>query len=458
MAKKREYGGIQPGVKWGPFTMRLPGVHVGFSWSIAIQGAFLSIATGGALAPLMMEFFAIPFEVAWSILTIQLFWVWSQTILFGDAYTAGWITPALPLIIVFLSGFTPGPEAVQAMIAVTLLVSFLFLFFGVTGLGEKFNKLVPITLKAGIIMGAAIAAFQSELDRVQDLPFTLISSWVVVLVILFSIPFGKLSNNKLKFLIVSNAILVGFIVAAVVGMIAGELSFNIEWGIFIPQFGELLATTSPWGVGWPPLSVIIAAIPISLMVYILVFGDLLVADSLLKNAGKARPDEKIDINHTRTHLALFIRNIGQMFSGGVLIPLHGPMWTGIQVFVIERYKSGSKTLNSIFTGTINWSLLALPLVFLTPMIGIMVPLLPVALSLTLLLTGFACAYVSMGMVTDNVSRSLALAIGMLTAIQGPAWGIGAGIILYMMLIGKDGDKVESAASDEEEQESEKSSA
>ena len=76
MGKKRTYGGIQPGIKWGPFTLRLPGVHAPISWPEAIQGAFLSLATGGALAPLMMHFFDIPFEVAWSILTIQLFWVW----------------------------------------------------------------------------------------------------------------------------------------------------------------------------------------------------------------------------------------------------------------------------------------------------------------------------------------------------------------------------------------------
>ncbi|MBU8908011.1 solute carrier family 23 protein [Desertibacillus haloalkaliphilus] len=451
MRKKRPYGGIQPGIKWGPFTMRVPGVHVGFSWSIAIQGAFLSLATGGALAPLMMEFFAIPFEVAWSMLAIQLFWVWSQTLLFGDAYTAGWITPALPLIIVFLGGFTPGPEAVQAMIAVTLVVSVLFLFFGLTGLGEKFNTIIPTTLKAGIIMGAAIAAFQSELDRVQELPFTLISAWIVVLVLMFSIPFSRLPNTKIKVLMVSNAILAGFIVSAIVGIASGELAFNIEWGIFVPQIGELLATTSPWGVGWPSLSMIIASIPISIMVYVLVFGDLLVADTLLKEANKARKDETIDVNHTRTHISLFIRNIGQMFTGGVLIPLHGAMWTGIQVFVIERYKSSKKAMDSIFTGTINWYLLALPLVFLTPMIGIMLPLLPVALSLTLLLTGFACAYVAMGMVTDNVSRGLALAIGMLTAIQGPAWGIGAGVLLYFILIGK--KRIYEPSSEEDEQKS-----
>ncbi|MFV8827331.1 hypothetical protein [Alkalihalobacterium sp. APHAB7] len=448
MGKKRTYGGIQPGIKWGPFTLRLPGVHAPISWPEAIQGAFLSLATGGALAPLMMNFFDISFEVAWSILTIQLFWVWSQTILFGDAYAAGWITPALPLVLVFLGGFTPGPEAVQAMIAITLVVSFLFIFFAITGLGEKFNQLVPNALKAGIILGAAIAAFMSEIDRVQTLPFTLITSWVVVLVLMFSIPFGKLPNTKAKLLVMSNAMLVSFIAAGIVGTLTGELSFKIEWGFFIPQFGELLATVSPWGVGMPSWSIILAAIPISIMVYVLVFGDLLVADTLLKEASKVRPDEKVDVNHTRTHWALAIRNLGQMFTGGVLIPLHGPMWTGIQVFIMERYKTGRKAMDSIFSGTMSWYLFALPLGFLMPIIGIIVPLLPVALSLTLLLTGFACAYVAMSMVNDNTTRGYALAIGMLTAFVGPAWGIGAGLVLYFLLIGKNNQTPAQAQSEE----------
>ncbi|GGK30806.1 hypothetical protein GCM10010965_24500 [Caldalkalibacillus thermarum] len=111
------------------------------------------------------------------------------------------------------------------------------------------------------------------------------------------------------------------------------------------------------------------------------------------------------------------------------------MWTGVQVYIIERYKSGQKALESIYSGTINWYWLAIPLCFLTPMIGIMTPLLPVALSLTLLLTGFACAYVAMAMVDNNVARGMALAIGMITALQGPAWGLGIGILLYLLLIG-----------------------
>ncbi|WP_059104929.1 hypothetical protein [Shouchella shacheensis] len=435
MGKKREYGGLQPGVKWGPFTMRIPGVHVGISWPMLVQGAIISLATGGSLAPLMMQFFEVSFAVAWTTMSIQLFWVWSHTMLFGEPHAPGWITPALPLVIVFLGGFTPGTEAVHAMMAIMIVVSALFLFFGVTGLGDKFNRLVPSSLKAGIIMGAAIAAFMSEFERVQELPFSLISSWIAVLIILYSIPFQKIKSLKVKGLLAANVLLVGFIVAGVVGSIAGEIQFSIEWGIFVPQFGEMFATLTPFGVGLPSWNMLIAAVPLGVSIYILVFGDLLVADGLIRSANQARQDEKIDVNYTRTHYALTLRNLGYLFTGGAFIPLQGPLWTGVQVYIIERYKQGRNVMDSIFTGTINFYLLALPLGFFMPVISLIVPLLDVALSLTLLLTGFACAYLAMSLVTTNVGRGMALFIGVLTALQGPAWGLGAGIVMYILMMG-----------------------
>ncbi|GGK30810.1 hypothetical protein GCM10010965_24510 [Caldalkalibacillus thermarum] len=171
-----------------------------------------------------------------------------------------------------MGGYAPGTEAVHAMLALMICVSVIFLFFAVTGLGEKFHRFVPTVLKAGIIMGAAIAAFQSELDRLETLPVTLVTAWIVVLILMFSIPFKRLKDTKLKVILASNAILVGFIAAAIAGVISGEISFSIEWGIFVPQFGEMIATLTPWGVGFPSFEMIIAALPLALMVYILVFA------------------------------------------------------------------------------------------------------------------------------------------------------------------------------------------
>lgn len=62
---------------------------------------------------------------------------------------------------------------------------------------------------------------------------------------------------------------------------------------------------------------------------------------------------------------------------------------------------------------------------------------PVALSLTLLLTGFACAYIAMSMVNSNIERGITLFIAMLIALKGSTWGLGIGILAYILLIGID---------------------
>ncbi|UJL45536.1 hypothetical protein KFZ58_14170 [Virgibacillus sp. NKC19-16] len=435
MVKKREYGRLQPGIKWGPFTVRLPGIHVDLSWPVIIQGSIIAVANGGALAPLMMQFFDVSFAVAWTTVSIQAFWVWAHTVLFGEPHAPGWITPALPLVIVFLGGYATGTEAVHAMMALMITISVVFLFFGITGIGDRFNRLVPDALKAGIIMGAAISAFMGEFERVQELPFTLISSWIVVLIIMYSIPFQQISSGKVKGFLAANVLLMGFGVAAIVGSISGELQFAIEWGIFVPQFGEMFASLTPFGVGFPGWEMIVASIPLALSIYILVFGDLLVADGLIDSARQKRPDEKIDSNYTRTHYALTVRNLGHLFTGGAFIPMHGPIWAGMQVYVIERYKQGRKVMDSIYSGTIGIFFLAIPLSFLLPVITFMIPILDVALSLTLLLTGFACAYLAMSLVNTDLGRGVALFIGVLTAVQGPALGLGVGVVMYILMMG-----------------------
>ncbi|WP_199256805.1 hypothetical protein [Alteribacillus sp. YIM 98480] len=451
MKKERQYGDIHPGIKWGPFTMRLPGAHINITPSQHIQGGLLLLATCGSVTPLMMQFFEVSFEVAWTVSLVMLFWVLAQTFLFGDVYAAGAITSGLPLTIVFMNAFTPGVEAIHAMFAVTFIVAILFFFFGITKLGEKFNRLVPNSLKAGVIMGAAIAAFQSELDRLPEMPFSLITAWIIVLILMFSIPFSKLPSNKMKLSATANALLVALIGGGIAGFISGEVRFDLSWGFFVPPIGETLASLSVWSIGLPSWDIFIAAIPISLMIYVLAFGDLLVAHTLLKDADSARKDEKIDINPTRSHYTLALRNIAQLLTAGPLLWVHGPIWTGVQVFLIERYKKGRHVMDSIFTGPFNFYLLAIPLGLLLPIIGIIMPLFPVALSVTLLLTGFACAYVAMSMVENNTSRGVVLIIGMLTAFQGPAWGMGIGIVLCLILIGKKEEKnISEAKADEAE--------
>jgi len=230
------------------------------------------------------------------------------------------------------------------------------------------------------------------------------------------------------------AMLIGFAMAAIVGPLFGELSFDIRMGFEVPAIGAYIKAASPFFIGLPEIGLYAKALPLAAMIYIYVFGDLIVGSTLLEQAGKVRTDEKIEIDHTRSHLVLFLRNIGQFLVAGPFIPLHGPLWTGGHVFLLERYKQGRKYMDSYFTGTMNFYWLAFVLVFFTPVVTFMKPMLGIALSITLILTGFACAYTAMTMVKNPIAQGYTLFVGMLIAKFGPAWGLAIAVGLYLLIL------------------------
>ncbi|MCQ4771951.1 hypothetical protein NE579_16150, partial [Intestinimonas massiliensis] len=78
---------------------------------------------------------------------------------FGDPVSAGWITPAIPLIGAWgVANFAAGPERIHATIALGLLMALIFLFLGISGLGKKITAMVPNSLRIGIILGAGISS------------------------------------------------------------------------------------------------------------------------------------------------------------------------------------------------------------------------------------------------------------------------------------------------------------
>ena len=97
--------------------------------------------------------------------------------LLGVPLVPGWITPAIPVVLLYLQNFEPGPEAVKAMFALQVEVFIIFLFLGLTGLGNKLITVIPNSLKSGIIIGAGIAAMMGELKtggRIDATPISLL--------------------------------------------------------------------------------------------------------------------------------------------------------------------------------------------------------------------------------------------------------------------------------------------
>jgi hypothetical protein len=255
---------------------------------------------------------------------------------------------------------------------------------------------------------------------------------------MFSVWFTRArENSRVLNLMGSMALLVGFLVAAVVGPLSGEIAFDIQMGWHIPRITEYIRAVSPFVVGWPSLEVYLKAFPLALMIYVFIFGDLVLANTLMKLGGEKRPDEILEADNTRSHIILFVRNMGHLLSAGPFIPLHGPIWTGIQVFLNERYQSGRKNMDSFYSGIMNWYWPAFILIFLVPVVTFMKPLLAVALSITLILTGFACAYIAISMVKTPAAQGYSFFVGMVIANFGPAWGLGVGIGLYGLLLARE---------------------
>lgn len=435
-----------PGWRWGPFTCRIPFYHTRFHWQEALQGFFVAAATGLALVPIMTSAFGLSYEEAIAISLIHSILIGSALIFFGEPYAPGWVTPALPLVLSFVIGGYDDPVSrFQAMTALSINFAVLLIFLGVTGLGKKFVIWLPDTLKAGIILGAAIAAVYrvfvgdgSSPSIISHQPISIVLACAVCLIFSFSLPLQKLREKyKLVALIAALGLLPGFFVAAVVGPMVGEINYNIEWGILLPPVADAFAKVSPFVIGWPSWDIFLSAMPLAIITYVILFGDIVTGNEVIRDGLRHRQDEHIDINPTRTHLSVGIRN-GLLGLFAPFFPTQGAMWTGVQVIIVQRWAQGKQAMDSLHSGLISYYLMGIPLLFfLKPLLSGLQPLLYVALALTLMLTAFACAYVALSIPRNNTSRGTVLVIGAGLAFFDPWTGLALGVLATLLMVGWD---------------------
>ncbi|MEM7351002.1 MAG: hypothetical protein AAF657_09370 [Acidobacteriota bacterium] len=472
--KQREYGDVQPGIHWGPFTLRIPFVHVRGEWPELVQGLMVAGATGLAIVPLYMSSFGMSFEMAVALCILQGMLITSGPIVFGEPFCPGWLTPALPLVLREALVHTSIGERTDFVNAVVLMVAALFLFFGISGLGSLFLRWVPRVMQAGIILGAGMSALYGELtarggeaSRIERYPVSILLAVGVSMLLLFSLPLERL-KQRLTWLrnLAALGIAPGFFLALLVGPWFGEFEFStlralffdeqggwiFGWGdiVFWPDFAGLWSGYSPLAIGFPAFEVFLQALPLALAAYIIGFGDMITGRAVLADAADARPDETIPFDERRTHLTLGIRNAVQTLLAGPFFPLHGPLWTGVMVVVAERYRRGREAMDSIYGGIFSYYVYGIPILFFfRPMVELLRPVLEVAFSLTLILTGFACAYVALAMVKTRVERGLAVMIGMVVTVYSTAWGLGAGLVMTVLLLGRTAWAVEGAEAAED---------
>ena len=434
------------GISWGPFTLRIPFIHIKFRAGEFFQGMVISGATAFAAVPVAMGL-GLSFEEGVALSFVAGSLIASGPIFFGEPMAPGWITPALPIVIAAFA--TKGqfngvydPATFQFMAAMCIEFTLLVFILGSTGWGKKLIQIIPNGLKAGIILGAALAAFYqvfvTDMDKLMLQPISMAVAIVLCVITTFSDPFKRLAekNNFFK-KIGSLGLLPGFILAGLVAFLLKEVTFDIQWGFQVPDVVALFNKTSPLVIGFPSIPMYLEALPLVIIGYTLLFGDLITATEVLNDGQKSRPDEPLDINLDRSHLSIAVRNfLGLLINP--FFPTQGALWTGVHVVVVERWKKGPKEMPSIFDGLGSYYLMGLPTLYFTlPFITLMKPLMQMALTLTLILTGFACAYVAMAIPKKNTEMASALLIAVFITFFSAWVGLLVGILLSVLVIGLD---------------------
>ena len=449
--RERESGAVQPGIRWGPFTTRLPGAHLGFEFPEFAQGVLLSAATGLALVPVMTGAFGLTFHEAVSMAFFHALLITSAPMVFGEPFATGWITPALPFVLTLVLGdrFPTPAEKFQAMFAMSMDLAIILLMLGATGLGRRVVEAIPRALKAAIIMGAAFAALKRVL--LDDAPAALFAMPIsmtiaigVSLVLTFSIPVRRLKERSpgiSRF--VALGLLPGLVIGGVAGILTGELVYVVDGesilqgGFVIPPVGALIEKASPFGVGFPSLSLLLDPDILSLAFigYVILFGDMITGIAIIESVQSRRPDERIELDVTRTHLSTGLRNAA-MALFVPFYPTQGILWTGVHVIIVNRWAEGRRAMDSLFTGIASYYMWGVPILYLfLPLVTALRPMLPIALALTLVLTGFACAYVSMEMVRGRTGRGTAVLGGAALTLFNPWVGLLVATAAVLLLTG-----------------------
>ena len=437
-SRYREYGGEQAYWPAGPFKIRLPFIHYAWSFPEMFQALFMCATCLGAI-PVLTEVLGVSYDVALSMVIINGFF-YTLHVLLGDPVVPGWVTPAIPLITAFLTnGYVMGPERTQALVAVQMCLGLIFLVFGITGLGGKMVKVVPNSVKAGVLMGGGIAAVLGEFKangRFDKYPISVAIGIAVAYFCLFSPIWADMrKKNKIIDAIGKFGMLPAILVGVIVGPIAGEFAIpHVQWWplIKVPDFADIWNQLSPFAIGWPSMKIWAAAVPVAIVTYIIAFGDFVTSEALIHEADEVRQDEKIDFNANRSNLVSGVRNVAMAMTCPYT-QMCGPLWAAVTAAVSQRYKESPKSMESIYSGFGTFRLSTFVAVALLPISSLLQPVLPVALSLTLIVQGYICTQLAMNMCKTNIERGICGVMGAVLAMRGAAWGLVVGLILFAML-------------------------
>jgi hypothetical protein len=99
--RKRKDGEQQPYIPFGPFHIRFPFIHYRLEVPDFAQGLIMCAVCLGII-PILQEYLGMPFEIAITIVILNGFlYTWHAHL--GDPVVPGWITPAIPLLLLWLN-------------------------------------------------------------------------------------------------------------------------------------------------------------------------------------------------------------------------------------------------------------------------------------------------------------------------------------------------------------------
>lgn len=424
-AKRQRRENELPYIPFGPFQVRLPFIHYKIESVEFIQGLILGVTALSAV-PYLEQYLGLPYELAWSCVILETMLYLLHSLL-GDPVVPGWITPTLPLTIVFLEGFPIGQERIQAMIALQLLVGLVFLFMGISKLADKFVHAVPASVKGGILLAAPITVMAGQIGEggnMHKYPIAIVAGVGLLLLISFSDKYQeKRKDSKFLDLVARYGNLFPYLLAMIVGLIVGELDMpGLEIGTFIkiPEFSRMFSQVSIFGVGIPPVSMFLKALPLALVSYVIAFGDFVTTETLVTEARQSRDDEYIDFNSSRSNMVSGLRNV-LLAIFAPFPPLSGPLWVGMTVSVSIRYQEGKKAMKSLLGGMASFRLATFLSVMIIPVVSFFRPIFGVGSSITLLFQAFVCARIAMDYCKTDRDKMIGGVMAAVLATQGTAW-------------------------------------
>ena len=111
----------------------------------------------------------------------------------------------------------------------------------------------------------------------------------------------------------------------------------------------------------------------------------------------------------------------------------GPLWAAVTAAVAERYKKGREEMDSIFSGVGTFRWMTFICVALVPVASFVQPILPAALSLTLIVQGYVCGRIGVDEMKTPEDKAIGIVVAAILYLKGSAWGLAVGIILYILV-------------------------